>query len=259
MFCSNCGNQLPEGVNFCGKCGFSVNNFRPQNSNINNRGAVSSNNNFYNNDLNKPFKIIFVVMVIISFIISQSKLIDFVYVKFTLKEFVAYIKMGSTMSGIVDMPYARESSTQLLTLSLGLMGIGTMLLIVAAIVVFFKTNTAHFMIVIGAAANIVSIFIFIAGCTSQQFEMELGDILSMLSNFIWIYIILNIAMIILSAKCFCSNGLEDTYYNKSYNFLNKTTENIKRNVGDWNCPECGKLNSSSTQICSCGTQKRRIR
>jgi len=86
--------------------------------------------------------------------------------------------------------------------------------------------------------------------------VRVSEVLEILSEEFWIYVALNIIIVICGARFFANENFASQDSDESYSILNDDKlQSRKLSSTEWRCPECGRINSNFFIVCSCGCTK----
>lgn len=278
MFCYNCGKKLGDKDSFCSDCGAKV-----KSGGVRNNNEVS--NVVANGDGNKvPVQIVlpefkgfdralierivpkvfFLALAIITFMLSRDTLFkmeikDFLSQKYSnevmIEEVIEYVENYDELMNWNSRGY-NGADVSRLHIAKWCLTISSIIYLVAAFIAFIgRESMAHVITVLGIILCIAFLVLF-STTTVEILDGEWAlDIVQFFSGKMWWYLLLNIALVIISGVFFWLTDTAKVYEGKTYTLLEKSTganTNSTSTSKTWWCDNCNKINAGYVGTCSCG-------
>lgn len=258
MFCSNCGNEVKTGGNFCNICGAKLANANPF---AISQSAYGTQSYGARKDISKPFRIIAIITVIIQTLLCllpQMTVTDFDEGSGSFS-FFNLGKMAKHLRG--------EMKQEQVVIYMLVIIIVLVLIVAMTIKFFYDWCTETAFDYADVAGIILSVFHIIHGIAYSKLVEKLGGGGSFMgfdlgtqtafgsSGRIFFGFVLLITCIVYIVLKKSRDRVEEYRESVREAAVNRNLYNTQNPQKKWVCPNCGQENASYIGTCSCGTQK----
>lgn len=271
MYCYNCGEKISDDAAFCYKCGAKVKGVQETGGAADTKVNVVQSNAVSAKAIDEDFlkqllaKIAFLVVSIVVFYIMKSNIFLInEYDRWGLIKEFKEAGISQTVDFIeekIENDYEindeeKKMYVTALHIAKWCIFVGAFGYIIAAVVAFFGIEIlSHLLTIISCILH--GAFAVIFTVVTKTAFTDLSNIIR-LPDIMWLYVLLNIVLCIISYICFW--GLEtetetNSLIEKSAAYERKFGTTVN-SANTWRCVECGKINQGYTYTCSCGNAKK---
>lgn len=253
MYCSKCGKEIKDSDLFCPACGTKVGSAEQRVEEPRENRTIA----FQFSELEVKwliFKLIYIALIYFVWRQSQKGM-------FVIGDYY-WLSIDGLMDQVFSFKQYAGESVLIAKLCYWCFKIAIYGYVAAAVLALIqKEEMAKTLSGIGFMLHLPIILYSFSGirCILEKWGISMvrfSEVFDALDEEFWIYVVLNMVIVICSSYFFNNVNLARNYSGKSYSILNESMiEPKKMKVGDWSCVECGKTNASYVHTCSCGCSK----
>lgn len=253
MYCSKCGKEISDKDVFCSGCGTQIGNVEQPAKNVQENGAITFK--FSEQEVKRLiFKLIYVALIYLIWCQSKKAMfeIDSYY----------WLNIDGLMDQVFSFKQYAGESVLIAKVCYWCFEIAIFGYIAAAILALIqKEKLAKTLSEIGFILHLPIMLYSLRGVMvvmrNWGFGMvQFSKVFGALSEEFWIYIALNIAIVIYGTYFFGKVTFSRQDINKATTVLKGgKVESNEISSTEWQCKECGKINAYYLHVCSCGCRK----